>query len=140
MYAYYFLASTIGKDAGLRRRYLWWGHYLTMFQMTQFATMLAQVRQTLLCTSVAKRHGNALAVPAWQGPCKCGIKVSRAPRPLRSNTFGMQALYCIVTGSYNLFLSKLLFFYMLTLLALFGNFFLSKYSKPPKPSARRKAQ
>lgn len=44
MYAYYFLASALGKDARRRKRYLWWGRYLTMFQMTQFATMLAQVR------------------------------------------------------------------------------------------------
>lgn len=44
MYVYYFLASAIGKDEARRRKYLWWGKYLTMFQMTQFVTMMFQVR------------------------------------------------------------------------------------------------
>jgi hypothetical protein len=45
MYSYYFLASAIGKDGqGVRKRYLWWGQYLTMFQMFQFVTMILQVR------------------------------------------------------------------------------------------------
>ena len=43
MYMYYFLASAIGKDEKKRRKYLWWGKYLTMFQMTQFVTMVFQV-------------------------------------------------------------------------------------------------
>ena len=43
MYMYYFLASAIGRDEKKRRKYLWWGKYLTMFQMTQFVTMVFQV-------------------------------------------------------------------------------------------------
>ena len=44
MYTYYFLASAIGRNEKARKRYLWWGKYLTQLQMTQFVTMLAQVR------------------------------------------------------------------------------------------------
>ena len=55
MYMYYFLASAIGKDEKKRRKYLWWGKYLTMFQMTQFVTMVFQVPARLCplapCTS-----------------------------------------------------------------------------------------
>lgn len=50
----------------------------------------------------------------------------------------LQAIYCSVTGAYNAFLSQLLFWYMLTLLALFGNFFIAKYLKGNK--GKRKAQ
>eukprot|EP00892_Ulva_mutabilis_P002340 jgi/Ulvmu1/12106/UM084_0031.1 len=81
MYAYYLLASALGKDERLRRKYLWWGRFLTMFQMTQFVTMVCQ------------------------------------------------ATYCLVMGAYNQFLARLLFFYMLSLLALFGQFYIQKYSK-----------
>ena len=41
----------------------------------------------------------------------------------------MQAIYCVATGTYNAFLSKLLIVYMLSLLALFANFFVRKYSR-----------
>ena len=49
----------------------------------------------------------------------------------------MQSIYCIATNSYNMFLSKLFFYYMLTLLTLFGNFFYRKYIKgrPAKTKA-----
>jgi GNS1/SUR4 family len=43
MYTYYFLSSTLPKET--RERYLWWGRYLTMFQMFQFVTMLVQARR-----------------------------------------------------------------------------------------------
>lgn len=46
MYTYYFLASAIGKNDKARKRYLWWGKYLTQLQMTQFITMLGQVRSS----------------------------------------------------------------------------------------------
>lgn len=55
---------------------------------------------------------------------------------LLMGTAAVQALFCIVTGSYNMFLSKLLFFYMLTLLALFGNFYLAKYSQARASKAK----
>jgi hypothetical protein len=41
--------------------------------------------------------------------------------------FAVQALYCIVMGVHNAFLTRVLFFYMITLLALFGNFFAQKH-------------
>jgi elongation of very long chain fatty acids protein 4 len=46
MYTYYFLASAIGKNEKARKRYLWWGKYLTQLQITQFVTMLMQVCPT----------------------------------------------------------------------------------------------
>merc|ERR1711918_188982 len=42
MYAYYFLAATLPKDPAVRKRWLFWGKYLTMFQMAQFAANFAQ--------------------------------------------------------------------------------------------------
>lgn len=44
MYLYYLLASAFGGDAKKRQKYLWWGRYLTQFQMFQFVTMMAQVK------------------------------------------------------------------------------------------------
>lgn len=84
MYTYYFLASAIGKNEKARKRYLWWGKYLTQLQMTQFVTMLGQ------------------------------------------------ASYNLYFKRYNLFLAQLLVVYMLSLLGLFGHFYISKYSKPAK--------
>ena len=52
----------------------------------------------------------------------------------------VQAAYCWkVDPQYNVFLSKLLFFYMLTLLVLFGNFYVRKHLSR-KPSSSKKAQ
>jgi hypothetical protein len=63
----------------------------------------------------------------------------RAEPNLRPNPLflWLQAIYCIVTKSYNQFLAHLLLYYMLTLLALFGNFFVQKYLNK---SAKKKAQ
>ena len=50
----------------------------------------------------------------------------------------LQAAYCwMINPIYNVFLSKLLFFYMMTLLALFGNFYIQKHisSKSKRKSA-----
>ena len=33
MYAYYFAATALGANPAARRRYLWWGRYLTQFQV-----------------------------------------------------------------------------------------------------------
>ncbi|KAK9827354.1 hypothetical protein WJX81_000104 [Elliptochloris bilobata] len=79
MYAYYFAATALSDNPAARRRYLWWGRYLTQFQMFQFVTMMAQ------------------AAYCW--------RFSPYPKPL----------------------SKLLFFYMQTLLALFAHFYVQKY-------------
>lgn len=35
MYSYYLITSVV-KDPSLRKRYLWWGKYLTQFQIVQF--------------------------------------------------------------------------------------------------------
>ena len=45
----------------------------------------------------------------------------------------LQAVYCLITHSYNEFACKLLVIYMISLLTLFGNFFLRKY----RPWSRR---
>lgn len=42
MYTYYLAASIIGKDVRKKRKYLWWGRYLTQFQMLQFVSMMVQ--------------------------------------------------------------------------------------------------
>ena len=42
MYTYYLSASIIGKDVRKKRKYLWWGRYLTQFQMLQFVSMMVQ--------------------------------------------------------------------------------------------------
>jgi len=36
MYTYYLLAVLVGKDEKVRKKYLWWGRYLTQMQMLQF--------------------------------------------------------------------------------------------------------
>ena len=42
MYSYYLLAILIGKDDSRRKKYLWWGRYLTQMQMFQFVLNLLQ--------------------------------------------------------------------------------------------------
>lgn len=42
-YTYYLLSTMFGKDERLKRTYLWWGRYLTQFQMFQFVTNMGQV-------------------------------------------------------------------------------------------------
>ncbi len=80
MYTYYFTAAALGKDDKKKRRFLWWGRYLTQFQMFQFVTMM------------------------------------------------IQGTYCsLVATQYPVFLSKLLVGYMMTLLALFANFYVQKH-------------
>lgn len=44
----------------------------------------------------------------------------------------MQAAYAIKYKRYNLFLAQLMIVYMLSLLALFGHFYVTKYSKSSK--------
>jgi len=96
MYTYYLLATLI-KQPQSRKKYLWWGKYLTMMQMAQFAA-----------------------------------------------NFG-QAIYAQNYSPYPKFLSQLLFWYMLSLLGLFGNFFYQKHMSPKakraaKESAAKKGQ
>nr|ACK99719.1 delta-6 polyunsaturated fatty acid elongase [Lobosphaera incisa] len=90
MYTYYLLATLLGKDAKARRKYLWWGRYLTQFQMFQFVTMM------------------------------------------------LEAAYTWAYSPYPKFLSKLLFFYMITLLALFANFYAQKHGS--SRAAKQKLQ
>lgn len=42
MYTYYLLSTLLGKDERKKRKYLWWGRYLTQFQMFQFVTNMGQ--------------------------------------------------------------------------------------------------
>lgn len=84
MYSYYLLSTIFGKDQRLKRTYLWWGRYLTQFQMFQFITNMGQ---------------------AW---------------------------YCYFYSPYPSNISALLFFYMITLLALFLNFYRSKHGGSSK--------
>ncbi|CAM6099383.1 unnamed protein product [Calypogeia fissa] len=83
MYLYYLLAATLGKDEKVRRKYLWWGKYLTQLQMFQFCLNLAQAYTNLK---------------------------NNAPYPR--------------------FLSTILFYYMISLLVLFANFYVHRYTSP----------
>ncbi|KAG0586690.1 hypothetical protein KC19_2G109800 [Ceratodon purpureus] len=83
MYLYYFLAACLRGNPKLRAKYLFWGRYLTQFQMFQFMLNL------------------------------------------------VQAYYDIKTNApYPQWLIKILFYYMISLLFLFGNFYVQKYIKP----------
>eukprot|EP00270_Netrium_digitus_P011299 TRINITY_DN3587_c0_g1_i1.p1 TRINITY_DN3587_c0_g1~~TRINITY_DN3587_c0_g1_i1.p1 ORF type:complete len:338 (+),score=51.41 TRINITY_DN3587_c0_g1_i1:90-1103(+) len=42
MYAYYLLAATVCKDQKSRKKYLFWGKYLTVVQILQFVMFLSQ--------------------------------------------------------------------------------------------------
>eukprot|EP00244_Chara_vulgaris_P012041 TRINITY_DN6199_c0_g1_i1.p1 TRINITY_DN6199_c0_g1~~TRINITY_DN6199_c0_g1_i1.p1 ORF type:complete len:434 (-),score=68.30 TRINITY_DN6199_c0_g1_i1:49-1350(-) len=42
MYMYYFLAAVLGKDEKKRKKYLFWGKYLTIMQMVQFVLFMGQ--------------------------------------------------------------------------------------------------
>lgn len=90
MYLYYLLAATLGKNDKVRRKYLWWGKYLTQLQMFQFCLMLTQAYTNLK---------------------------TNAPYPR--------------------FLVRILFYYMISLLALFANFYIHKYNATPAPEAKK---
>ena len=92
MYSYYLLASLSGGDPKFRKKYLWWGKYMTMMQMTQFASMMAQASYMM-----------------YLGDRK---------------------------GGYPLGLAKLLFYYMITLLYLFGSFFVKRWTTPKGPKKK----
>lgn len=83
MYLYYFLTAII-KGEESRKKYLWWGRYLTQMQMLQFMTNLV--------------HGGL----------------------------------CIVLSPYPKFFSISIVVYMLTLLVLFGQFYVAKYGGKKK--------
>ena len=91
MYTYYLSAAVIGKDVKKKKKYLWWGRYLTQFQIFQFVSMLIQSSYILLADS-----------------------------------------------PYPKFLSRLLFFYMITLLTLFLNFYIRKHGSKAKANPRKK--
>ncbi|KAG6544795.1 hypothetical protein Mapa_013821 [Marchantia paleacea] len=81
MYLYYLLAATVARDEKRRRKYLFWGKYLTMIQMVQFLSFIGQAMYAM-------------------------SKFEYYPKG-----FG-----------------RMLFFYSVSLLAFFGNFFVRKYS------------
>ena len=55
---------------------------------------------------------------------------------LTSTLVAVQAAYCYYASPYPKFLSKLLFFYMITLLALFMNFYIKKHSRKAPNSGK----
>lgn len=88
MYSYYLLAVLVGKDEKRRKKYLWWGRYLTQMQMLQFFLNLCQ------------------------------------------------SVYLLAYPSYPKFISQILFYYMISLLALFGHFYYSKHVSPKAIKAK----
>ena len=86
MYSYYLL-STFIKAQQTRKRWLWWGKYLTQMQMMQFAINMC--------------HG----------------------------------AICIFKSPYPKFYSIAMTVYMISLLVLFGHFYVSKYRATPKAAA-----
>jgi elongation of very long chain fatty acids protein 4 len=56
MYLYYLLAATIAKDENCRRKYLFWGKYLTIIQMIQFVAFIAQAVYGLLQPASYVKH------------------------------------------------------------------------------------
>ena len=92
MYSYYLLASIGGANLDFKRRWLWWGKYMTLFQISQFVSMLGQ------------------------------------------------AIYCLFYSPYPKGVSNLYMYYMVTLLALFGNFFAKKHFSGAQKAHGKKAQ
>ncbi|CAM6045430.1 unnamed protein product [Sphagnum compactum] len=95
MYLYYFLAAVLRGNEKVRRKYLFWGRYLTQLQMFQFGLNLLQAYYD------RKVH---------------------APYPP--------------------FLITILFYYMISLLVLFANFYVHKYvmSSPKGKQKTSKAE
>mmetsp|Transcript_6031 Transcript_6031/g.11050 ORF Transcript_6031/g.11050 Transcript_6031/m.11050 type:complete len:291 (-) Transcript_6031:1166-2038(-) len=79
MYSYYLLASLSSNNPNFRKKYLWWGKYLTTFQMLQFVEN------------------------------------------------GLHCMYMLYFKTYSEVMAKFGVYYMVTLLALFGNFYIQKY-------------
>ena len=90
MYTYYLMAVLIGKDEKKRKKYLWWGRYLTQMQMFQFFLNLCQ------------------------------------------------SVYTSLYSPYPKFISHILFFYMISLLGLFGHFYYTKHVSPAAKKAKAK--
>ena len=62
MYSYYLLAVLVGKDEKRRKKYLWWGRYLTQMQMAQFALNLCQSVYTSMYSPYPKFISHILFV------------------------------------------------------------------------------
>ena len=56
MYTYYLMAVLVGKDEKKRKKYLWWGRYLTQMQMLQFFLNLCQSVYTSLYSRPTQVH------------------------------------------------------------------------------------
>eukprot|EP00243_Klebsormidium_subtile_P002537 TRINITY_DN15084_c0_g1_i1.p1 TRINITY_DN15084_c0_g1~~TRINITY_DN15084_c0_g1_i1.p1 ORF type:complete len:301 (+),score=25.55 TRINITY_DN15084_c0_g1_i1:146-1048(+) len=93
MYLYYLLSAAIGKDPVRRKKYLWWGRYLTMMQMTQFIINMIESR----------------------------VVISGKDPP------------------YPQFIANVLFYYMISLFALFANFYVQKYGSSRRSIAKLKS-
>jgi len=79
MYTYYLLSSLSSSNPKFRQKYLWWGRYLTTFQMLQFVEN------------------------------------------------GLHCMWMLHFKTYSAVMAKFGVYYMVTLLILFGNFFIRKY-------------
>ncbi|KAJ7561754.1 hypothetical protein O6H91_03G040100 [Diphasiastrum complanatum] len=90
MYFYYMLSAILRDDAASRYKYLFWGKYLTRFQMLQFGVNMAQAYYDLK-----------------------------------------------VDAPYPQFLTKILYYYMISLLVLFSNFYRQKYSSLDKSKSHK---
>lgn len=99
---------------------------------------LCVVRGPGIPTPAAGMRG--LPVPLPQCPSLWCGRLLAGPKTLNPETLPcLQAAYTYYQSPYPKFLSKLLFFYMITLLALFFNFYRRKHSGGSKGS-RKKTQ
>eukprot|EP00854_Cymbomonas_tetramitiformis_P021505 gene21505-25864_t len=62
MYMYYLIAICLPKDAATKRKYLWWGRYLTQMQMFQFFMNFLQAIYCLLFSPYPKFMSQVLLV------------------------------------------------------------------------------
>ena len=78
MYAYYFAATALGANPAARRRYLWWGCYLTQFQVRGLPRLRVPVVGPLHNPVVGPLPhpvpGAGLAAP--EGPCGGGRSIT----------------------------------------------------------------
>ena len=107
----------LAGNEGAKRKYLWWGRYLTMFQMFQ----------------VWRRHLFPIC-PRTSRSVQAAVEGHRKAARLSDVCWAQfvtmmgQAAYTSRHSPYPAFLSRLLFYYMQTLLALFAHFFIRKYA------------
>lgn len=132
MYGYYFLAAALGKDEKLKRKYLFWGRwvqshisFLVLVNLTsKLFFFYYQLCDPTPNDTIFVEYGSSLLVNInkWtiysldmQG--KKWFRKSNSLFPLKSMYFSH---------------FQLLFYYMISLLVLFGHFYVKKYLAPKK--------